>query len=40
MGNLRFAYILNALRDWIGDEAEDPRDSTASSAPSTRRTTC
>jgi acyl dehydratase len=22
MGNLRFAYILNALRDWIGDEAE------------------
>jgi acyl dehydratase len=22
MGNLRFAYILNALRDWIGDEVE------------------
>lgn len=22
MGNLRHAYILNALRDWIGDEAE------------------
>jgi acyl dehydratase len=22
MGNLRFAYVLNALRDWIGDEAE------------------
>lgn len=22
MGNLRYAYILNALRDWIGDEAE------------------
>ena len=22
MGNLRFAYILNALRDWVGDEAE------------------
>jgi acyl dehydratase len=22
MGNLRFAYILNALQDWIGDEAE------------------
>jgi acyl dehydratase len=22
MGNLRFAYILNALRDWLGDEAE------------------
>jgi acyl dehydratase len=20
MGNLRFAYLLNALRDWIGDE--------------------
>src|SRR5260370_40259782 len=24
MGNLRFAYILNALRDWIGDEARIP----------------
>ena len=22
MGNLRYAYVLNALRDWIGDEAE------------------
>ena len=22
MGNLRWAYIINALRDWIGDEAE------------------
>ena len=22
MGNLRWAYVLNALRDWIGDEAE------------------
>ena len=22
MGNLRWAYIVNALRDWIGDEAE------------------
>jgi acyl dehydratase len=22
MGNLRWAYILNALRSWIGDEAE------------------
>jgi acyl dehydratase len=22
MGNLRYAYILNALREWIGDEAE------------------
>ncbi|HJP40660.1 MAG TPA: hypothetical protein QGF35_03020 [Dehalococcoidia bacterium] len=22
MGNLRFAYLNNALRDWIGDEAE------------------
>ena len=22
MGNLRFAYILNALRDWLGDEVE------------------
>jgi acyl dehydratase len=22
MGNLRYTYILNALRDWIGDEAE------------------
>lgn len=22
MGNLRFAYMLNALQDWIGDEAE------------------
>lgn len=22
MGNLRFAYMLNALRDWIGDEAD------------------
>ena len=22
MGNLRWAYILNALRDWAGDEAE------------------
>jgi len=22
MGNLRYAYIANALRDWIGDEAE------------------
>ena len=21
MGNLRYAYIVNALRDWIGDEA-------------------
>lgn len=21
MGNLRYAYLLNALRDWIGDEA-------------------
>jgi len=22
MGNLRYAYLLNALRDWVGDEAE------------------
>ena len=22
MGNLRYAYVLNALRGWIGDEAE------------------
>ena len=22
MGNLRYAYVLNALREWIGDEAE------------------
>jgi len=22
MGNLRYTYLLNALRDWIGDEAE------------------
>ncbi|WP_326914726.1 hotdog family protein [Sphingopyxis chilensis] len=22
MGNLRWAYILNALRDWMGDEGE------------------
>ena len=22
MGNLRWAYVLNALRSWIGDEAE------------------
>ena len=22
MGNLRYAYIINALRDWIGDEGE------------------
>ena len=22
MGNLRYAYIVNALRDWIGDEGE------------------
>lgn len=22
MGNLRWAYVINALRDWIGDEAE------------------
>ena len=22
MGNLRWAYVLNALRAWIGDEAE------------------
>ena len=22
MGNLRYAYVLNALRSWIGDEAE------------------
>lgn len=22
MGNLRYAYMLNALHDWIGDEAE------------------
>jgi acyl dehydratase len=22
MGNLRYAYLINALRDWIGDEAE------------------
>ncbi|MEH6487954.1 hypothetical protein [Hyphomonas oceanitis] len=22
MGNLRFAYMLNALQDWIGDEAD------------------
>ncbi len=22
MGNLRYAYIVNALQDWIGDEAE------------------
>ena len=22
MGNLRFAYLVNALSDWIGDEAE------------------
>ena len=22
MGNLRYAYILNALHDWIGDEAQ------------------
>jgi hypothetical protein len=22
MGNLRYSYILNALRDWLGDETE------------------
>lgn len=22
MGNLRYAYVLNALRSWVGDEAE------------------
>lgn len=22
MGNLRYAFLLNALRDWIGDESE------------------
>ena len=22
MGNLRYAYLANALRDWIGDEGE------------------
>ena len=22
MGNLRYAYLINALRDWAGDEAE------------------
>ena len=22
MGNLRWAYVLNALREWVGDEAE------------------
>ena len=22
MGNLRYTYMLNALRDWLGDEAE------------------
>jgi acyl dehydratase len=22
MGNLRYAYIVNALQDWLGDEAE------------------
>ena len=22
MGNLRYAYLVNGLRDWIGDEAE------------------
>ena len=22
MGNLRYAYLVNALREWIGDEAE------------------
>jgi acyl dehydratase len=22
MGNLRWAYVLNALRDWLGDDAE------------------
>jgi acyl dehydratase len=22
MGNLRYAYLVNALRDWIGDEAQ------------------
>ena len=22
MGNLRYSYVLNALRDWIGDDAE------------------
>jgi acyl dehydratase len=22
MGNLRYAYVVNALRDWIGDEAD------------------
>ena len=22
MGNLRYTYLLNALRDWIGDEAD------------------
>jgi acyl dehydratase len=22
MGNLRYAYLVNALRDWVGDEAE------------------
>ncbi len=22
MGNLRWAYVMNALQDWIGDEAE------------------
>ena len=22
MGNLRYAYLVNALRDWVGDEAD------------------
>ena len=39
MGNLRYAYIVNALHAWIGDEAPYAK-SVASIARSTRKTTC
>ena len=39
MGNLRFAYLINMLRDWAGDEVEVRELALAVSAPSTRRTT-
>ena len=39
MGNLRYTYMLNALRDWAGDEAEI-RECGLQFRRSTRRTIC
>lgn len=39
MGNLRYAYIVNALHAWIGDEGI-VREVGCQYGPSIRRTTC